>query len=164
MAPRRDPLADPGPLIRRLYSYVAYRIGDGPDAEDVTSEAFARAVRSRGTYDHRRGAPITWLTAIARSALSDHAQRPAPIPALPPDAHAAAPQPDMAAEVVERMDMREAVNRLPERDRELIAMRYGADLTVRQIAELLEMTTTAVETALSRALARLRESVDRAPV
>lgn len=163
MAPRHDPLADPGPLIRRLYSYVAYRIGDGPDAEDVTSEVFARAVRSRGTYDHRRGAPITWLTAIARSALSDHAQRQAPIPVVPPD-DTADPQPDIAAEVAERVDLRDAVERLAARDRELIAMRYGADLTVRQIADLLEMTTTAVETALSRALARLRDSVDRTPV
>jgi len=33
----RDPLANPEPLIRRVYAYVAYRIGDGPDAEDVTS-------------------------------------------------------------------------------------------------------------------------------
>ena len=42
----RDPLADPEPLIRRVYAYVAYRIGDGPDAEDVTSEVFERARES----------------------------------------------------------------------------------------------------------------------
>src|SRR5436190_13199498 len=37
-----DPLADPEPLIRRIYAYVAYRIGDGPDAEDVTSATIER--------------------------------------------------------------------------------------------------------------------------
>ena len=33
---RRDPLADPEPLIRRVYAYVAYRLGEGAEAEDVT--------------------------------------------------------------------------------------------------------------------------------
>ena len=52
---RRDPLANPEPLIRRVYAYVAYRIGDGPDAEDVTSEVFERALRYRESYDPTRG-------------------------------------------------------------------------------------------------------------
>ena len=42
---RVDPLRNPEPLIRRVYGYVAYRIGDGPDAEDITSETFERALR-----------------------------------------------------------------------------------------------------------------------
>ena len=52
---REDPLADPTPLIRRVYAYVAYRIGDGPDAEDVTSEVFERALKYRSSYDPTRG-------------------------------------------------------------------------------------------------------------
>jgi DNA-directed RNA polymerase specialized sigma24 family protein len=43
----KDPLANPAPLVKRVYAYVAYRIGDGPDAEDVTSETFERALRYR---------------------------------------------------------------------------------------------------------------------
>ena len=39
---RVDPLANPEPLIKRVYAYVAYRVGDGPDAEDLTSETFER--------------------------------------------------------------------------------------------------------------------------
>ena len=55
---RKDPLADPAPLIRRVYSYVAYRIGDGPDAEDLTSEVFERALKYRESYDPDRGGPV----------------------------------------------------------------------------------------------------------
>ena len=43
----RDPLANPEALIRRVYAFAAYRLGDGPDAEDVTSEVFERALRYR---------------------------------------------------------------------------------------------------------------------
>ncbi len=53
----RDPLANPAPLIRRVYSYVAYRIGDGPDAQDVTSETMERALRGRDSYDRAKGTP-----------------------------------------------------------------------------------------------------------
>jgi RNA polymerase sigma factor (sigma-70 family) len=53
-----------------------------------------------------------------------------------------------------------AVGRLEARDRELIALRYGADLTARQIAGLLDLKTNAVEVALHRALGRLRTSLE----
>ena len=65
----RDPLANPAPLIRRVYSYVAYRIGDGPDAEDVTSEVFERALRYRASYDQARGHALPWLLGIARTCV-----------------------------------------------------------------------------------------------
>jgi DNA-directed RNA polymerase specialized sigma24 family protein len=62
----RDPLADPEALIRRVYAYAAYRLGDGPDAEDVTSEVFERALRYRDSYDRSKGEPVAWLLGIAR--------------------------------------------------------------------------------------------------
>src|SRR5258706_13758594 len=62
----RDPLANPEALIRRVYAYVAYRLGDGPEAEDVTSEVFERALRYRASYDRSKGEPIGWLLGIAR--------------------------------------------------------------------------------------------------
>src|ERR671935_101794 len=68
---RADPLANPEPLIRRVYAFVAYRLGDGPDAEDVTSETFERALRYRESYDRRKGEPLTWLIGIARRCIDD---------------------------------------------------------------------------------------------
>jgi RNA polymerase sigma factor (sigma-70 family) len=54
-----------------------------------------------------------------------------------------------------------ALGQLGDRDRELIALRYGAELTAAQIAELLGMQTNAVEVALHRALGRLRRILDQ---
>jgi RNA polymerase sigma-70 factor (ECF subfamily) len=61
-------------------------------------------------------------------------------------------------ETIRRLVVSRAVGALDERDRELIALRYGSDLTARQIAELLGARTNAIEVALHRALGRLRES------
>ena len=52
-----DPLAQPEEAIRRLYGYVAYRIGPGPDAEDVVSATIERALSYRSSYDPRHGTP-----------------------------------------------------------------------------------------------------------
>ena len=152
-----DPLRDPAPLIRRVYAYVAYRIGDGPDAQDVTSETFARALRYRDTFDASKGTPISWLIGIARRCVDESFHQARPVLDSPPDREAAG---DLAADTVERLTMQAAVSRLDERDRELIALRYGADLSARQIAQRLEMSTNAVDVALHRARTRLREELE----
>jgi RNA polymerase sigma factor (sigma-70 family) len=152
----RDPLADPQPLIRRVYAYVAYRIGDGADAEDVTSATFERALRYRESFDPRRGDAATWLIGIARRCIADAMHRPDTPTADLPDV-AGEGHDDLAHS---RLDLHAALELLEERDRELLALRYGADLTARQIAELLELKTNAVEVALHRALARLRDGLD----
>jgi RNA polymerase sigma factor (sigma-70 family) len=157
---RRDPLRDPEPLLRRVYSYVAYRIGPGPDAEDVTSETYARALRARDTYDPSRGTPIAWLIGIARRCLAE-AMRDRPLlsaePLDRPDAG------DLEERSIRRLALAAAVTSLDERERELIALRYGADLTARRIGEILGLTTNAVEVALHRALLRLRDRLEAAP-
>ncbi len=159
---RRDPLADPEPLIRRLYAFVAYRIGDGPDAEDVTSDVVERALRYRDTYDPARGSPIGWLIGIARRALAERARA---APGAGMEAEDLPGPADVEHETLTRLTVAGALARLPEADRELLALRYGADLTARQIAELLGKRTNAVEVALHRALERLRPLLEpeRAP-
>ena len=150
---RRDPLANPEPLIRRVYGYVAYRIGDGPDAEDVTSEVFERALRYRDSYDASKGSPAGWLIGIARRCIEQPDARRQPV--ADPGAELAAPG-VLEDDAARRLTVRAAVARLDDRDRELVALRYGADLTARQIGELLDERTNTIEVALHRALGRLR--------
>jgi RNA polymerase sigma-70 factor (ECF subfamily) len=151
----RDPLANPGPLIRRVYKYCAYRLGDGAEAEDATSDTFEHALRYRSTFDPRRGTPAAWLVGIARRAVDDIlAHRLTTLEHLPEqEAHEHDP--------TLRLDLAHAVAQLDDRDRELVALRYGADLTARQIAELLGLRKNAVEVALHRALGRLRSELER---
>ena len=150
----QDPLADPEPLIRRVYSYVAYVVGDGAVAEDITSATMERALRYRGSYDARKGTPIAWLLGIARSRIAEHS-RPS-TESLDDDSEALADVDDSELGAVDRLTLQAAVASLGVRDRELIALRFGADLTARQIAGLLDMRPNAVDVALHRALARLR--------
>ena len=153
---RVDPLANPEALIKRVYAYVAYRVGDGPDAEDLTSETFERALRYKKSYDSSKGEPIAWLIGIARRCVEG---RPASLE-LASEVVEAADHRDLEDDALRRIALSGAVGRLEERDRDLIALRYGADLTARQIAELQGAKTNAVEVALHRALSRLRTQLE----
>jgi RNA polymerase sigma-70 factor (ECF subfamily) len=154
----RDPLARPEKLIPLIYAYVAYRLGSGPDADDVTSETMEHAYRYRDRYDPAKGEPMAWLIGIARNCVADLVaaredvvDEPAPEPATE----------EMEEEAMRRLSLHRAVARLDERERELIALRFGADLTARQIGRLLGVRPNAVEVALHRALGRLRAYLER---
>jgi RNA polymerase sigma factor (sigma-70 family) len=153
----RDPLADPAPLIRRVYAYVSYRVGAGPHAEDITSEVFERALRYRHSFDGRRGDAAAWLVGIARRCIADHVAAPAEV-TIEGVAGTAGGYEDSS---LSRLDLQRAVAALDDRDRELVALRYGADLTARQIAELLGQRVNTIEVALHRTLGRLREELER---
>src|SRR6185437_5771455 len=155
----RDPLAHPEDLIRHVYAYAAYRLGDSHDAEDVTSEVFERAIRYRRSYDRSKGEPLGWLLGIARRCADDAlARRPRDLPEPQEIAVAGSVEDD----TVRRLSLRSAVAQLSERDQELIALRYGAELTAPQIAEIVGGQTNAIEVAIHRALGRLRRLLEAA--
>jgi RNA polymerase sigma-70 factor (ECF subfamily) len=153
---RRDPLRNPADLISRVYAYAAYRLGPGPDAEDVTSETMLRAVKYRSTYDPAKGKPIAWLIGIARACADDMLSSRRNTSYVIPE-HASTER--LEDEVVTRLTVTQVVELLDERDRELVALRYGADLSTAQIATLLGMSAGAVDVALHRCRNRLRSEL-----
>ena len=154
--PRRDPLANPEPLLRRVYAYVAYRVPDRTEAEDITSETFERALRYRDRFDERKGDPIAWLLGIARNCVYDAHLKPRAEALQEP----AQTQPGVDTEVVGKLALEQAFGTLSPDDQELVALRYGADLRVREIARLLDRRTNAIEVALSRARSRLAAALE----
>jgi RNA polymerase sigma-70 factor, ECF subfamily len=142
-----------------LFSFLAYRTGDRSLAEDLLADAFERALRSRNRFDRRRGSQRTWLYAIALNALRDHARRSAAEGralerlADPPAAG------DAFAGVDERDRLARALAVLSEEEREAIALRFGAELTVPEMAKVLGERLTTVEGRVYRALRKLRDAL-----
>ncbi len=153
-----DPLADPEGAIRRVYAYVAYRIGDGAAAEDVTSATIERALRYRASYNPRKGEPIAWLLGIARRELETSYRARIDAPEAIAESGGGRSEP-FEDDVLGRLDAGQLVGRLAPRDRELLALRFGADLTAKQIAKEVGMKPNAVEVAIHRALERLRDVI-----
>jgi RNA polymerase sigma-70 factor (ECF subfamily) len=143
--------------LPRIYNYFRYRVG-ASDAEDLTSETFAKAWRGRDRYRRDLGAFTTWLYAIARNVAIDHFRRHVPLESLDRAAHIAAPgnPEEDAVRASDAARLAALLTSLGERERELLALRYGAGLTNRTIAKLSGLSESNVGTILHRTIADLR--------
>jgi RNA polymerase sigma-70 factor (ECF subfamily) len=144
-----------------LFSFLAYRTGDRALAEDLLADTFERALRARRRFDRRRGSAKTWIYAIALNLLRDHARRAAAeTRALERSGARPEATEDPALSGVEHRDtVHRALAGLAPEEREAIALRFGAELTVPEIAELLGEPLTTVEGRVYRALRKLRAAL-----
>lgn len=144
-----------------LFSFLAYRTGDRALAEDLLADAFERALRARRRFDRRRGSAKTWLYAIALNALRDHVRRTAAESRAFERTGAGADvggDPALAG-VEDRDELGRALATLSPDEREAVALRFGAELTVPEMARLLGEPLTTMEGRVYRALRKLREAL-----
>ena len=141
-----------------VWRYARSRLPSDADADDLTSDVFARALRSASSYDPARGNPRMWLMGIARHAAADWYRR-----RSPEDPRAEVPEltaHDDPAAAAERMEgaggVRALLEHLTEREREAIALRFGAELPAAEIGELLGTSATGARMLVHRAVTKLR--------
>jgi RNA polymerase sigma-70 factor, ECF subfamily len=144
-----------------LFSFLAYRTGDRALAEDLLADTFERALRARRRFDRRRGSEKSWIYAIALNLLRDHARRAA---AEGRAFERAGARPEGAEDpglggVEHRDELQRALSGLAPEEREAIALRFGAELTVPEIAKVLGQPLTTVEGRVYRALRKLRAAL-----
>lgn len=143
-----------------LFGFLVYRTGDRALAEDIVGDTFERALRHRRRFDRRRASEKTWLYAIALNRLRDHNRRAsAEDRALERRGEPGADTAEALAAVDDRDQLSRALEVLSAEEREAIALRYGADLTVPEVAQLLGQPLTTVEGRVYRALRRLRDAL-----
>ena len=149
----------------RVYNYVRYRVQDAALADDLTAQVFERALTRLPTYDAEHAPFAAWLFGIARNTVIDHYRRQARWRWLPLDAirQRASPDPgpeQVAAENALHTRLLDAVNQLDDRARDLIALKYAAGFTNRQIAHMTGLSESNVGVILHRSLRRLRTLLD----
>ncbi len=144
--------------LPRVYNFFRYRDGDGAVAEDLTSITFEKAWASRHRYRRDRAGFCTWLLAIARNVAVDHFRARRPHASIDDvEAIAGGATPDELSE--RRSDferLSKLLTALPERERELIALKYGADMTNRAIAKVTGLSESNVGTILHRTIQAMR--------
>jgi len=126
------------------------------------ADTFERVYRGRRTFNRGRASEKTWIYTIALNCLRDqHRRAQAELRALERAGPAGTgPEaPSMSDRVEGRDAMGRALEILSEEEREAVALRYGADLTVPEIAKLTGEKLTTVEGRVYRALRKLREEL-----
>jgi RNA polymerase sigma-70 factor (ECF subfamily) len=144
--------------LPRVYNFFRYRLANDAIAEDLTSRTFEKAWSARSRYRRDLAGFSTWLLSIARNVAVDHlrAQR----PHLPLEAAEEVPAKDTPHdEVALHSDLARLgalLKTLPQREQELVALKYGAEATNRAIAELTGLSESNVGTILHRVVQTLR--------
>ena len=145
--------------VWRVYGFFSYRVRDRDLAEDLTQATFERALRAWSRFDPRRASEATWLLAIAHNLLIDHHRRDRPQVELP-DERVMGTSPGPEERFATSPELIEALAQLGEREREVLALRFGGDLNGPEIAEVLGLSVANVQQIVSRSLRRLRELLD----
>ncbi len=147
--------------VQPIYRYLYSRLGDVHAAEDITSQTFIAAYEALPKY-REQGQFSAWLFRIARSKLNDHFRRSRREVGL-----------EAAGELLEREDslgvliraeelsqIRFLIKKLNEEEQDLIRLRYVAELSFGEIAELLGKREDAVKKSVYRLLERLKGQME----
>ncbi|MGX6446632.1 RNA polymerase sigma factor [Patulibacter sp. S7RM1-6] len=143
--------------LDRVYGFFLYRVGRAYDAEDLTSLTFERVVRHAHRFDPARGSVTTWVFAIAEHVLVDHYRRQGRRDERAfDDERDDRPEEDDPRPLGIDPRLERAIAGLSDRERRVVGLRFGGDLTGREIGRLLDVTEANVHQILSRALRRMR--------
>jgi RNA polymerase sigma-70 factor (ECF subfamily) len=141
--------------FHRVYAYIACRIHDRSEAQDLTAHVFQQALANIGKFKWR-GAPfITWLYRIAANAIADQARKKSREVAETEGAANSSVDSDLE-QVERRGRLFHAVETLPEDQRKVILLRFGEEKSIREIAADLNRSEGAIKQLQFRGLENLR--------
>ncbi|MGH9766511.1 MAG: sigma-70 family RNA polymerase sigma factor [Blastocatellia bacterium] len=151
---------------RLVYGLVLRVLGDASSAEEVLLDVYTQVWRQAASYDTNRGAPLAWLTTIARSRAIDRLRsgwqdqrRKEPLEVLG-DAMADGASPEEMTVASERQKfVREALNSLTPEQREVIELAYYSGLSHSEIAAKLNQPLGTVKTRTRLGMMKLREAL-----
>lgn len=137
----------------RVYAYIARRVRDRDDAQDLTADVFHQALAHLPRFEWR-GVPFcAWLYRIAGNAIADRWKRSArerEVPDLPE------PETVGLEELEERAELFRLVDTLPADQRSVVVMRFAEQKSIREIAEQLGRSEGAIKQLQFRGLQSLR--------
>lgn len=147
----------------RLFAYVYARVGNAHLAEDLVADVFERAYTKADSL-RSDGAFSTWLFTIARNVIISHVRRHSRETIMDPDVmrEIAPARESVEAEVMQQEELREIaalVRTFPQREQDIISLKFDAELSNTQISEIMGLSEPNVRVIIFRTLRKLRELV-----
>ena len=151
-----------GDHIGRVFNFFRYRVGDDQLAQDLTAATFEKAWKKRHQYRGTQEEFVGWLYAIARNVAHDHFRKKRDVVDLDKVSLQATDDSvtDDVAQKIEFGRLVHYIQQLPEREQEIITLKYGADFNNREIAKQLGLSESNVGSILHRTIKKLREQME----
>jgi RNA polymerase sigma-70 factor, ECF subfamily len=146
---------------RQVYRLGLRLLGERGRAEDLVQDTFVRLWQAAPRFDPAQGTVRTFLFVLARRAAVDHQRRAAARPPGPPRDPRAAHEPVAAAgeDALAGLEVREALESLPPKHRQVLELGYDHDLSQSQIAQHLDVPLGTVKTRTYHALRALGDEL-----
>lgn len=143
--------------LPRVYNFLRYRLRDESLAQELTTVTFEKAWRSRNQYQPMKAAVSTWLFTIAHNVVRDHFRRERPTEEITTLEIADKQLPEQIVQQKQDLaQLQRLLATLPEREQEIISLKFGAELTNRQIARVMNLSSLNIGVILFRTLRKLR--------
>jgi RNA polymerase sigma-70 factor, ECF subfamily len=146
--------------FHRVYAYVARRVRDRAETQDLTAHVFHQALANVGKFKWKGSPFAAWLYRIAANAIADQAKRKLRESSNEPNASIETSTSLDLEEVERRARLFRAVDKLPEDQRSVIMMRFADEKSIREIAGALGRSEGAVKQLQFRGLENLRNRLD----
>jgi RNA polymerase sigma-70 factor (ECF subfamily) len=148
----------------RIYRYVVLKIGDRTEAEDITQQVFVNCVKSISHYKYGDTPFKAWLYRIAHNQIVDHLRRRSKRPTAELDEslvdHSREGDPEALAELSVQMEtVVKATKNLTKAQQEVISLRFTSDLSVAEVAKIMNKSEGAIKALQHSAVAALRKEL-----
>ncbi len=144
----------------KIYRYVALRIGDRAEAEDITQQIFLKALRSISSF-RWKGVPFSaWLFRIAHNQVVDYLRKKTKQATVPIDESTLSSGNDPQLLIEQKLNIEQlmsATRRLTEAQREVISLRFAGELPIAEVAKIMGKSEGAVKALQHSAIVALRK-------
>ena len=144
----------------KIYRYVALRIGDRVEAEDITQQVFLKALRSISSFRWKGIAFSAWLFRIAHNQMVDYLRKKTKQATVPIDEVQVSVSSDPQLLLEQRLSIEQLVSatkRLTEAQREVISLRFAGELPITQVARIMGKSEGAIKALQHSAIVALRK-------
>ncbi len=148
--------------LPKVFRYVSYRLHDTGVAEDLTASVFEKALERFTSYRADKASFSTWLFTIARNTVIDHYRTSRKKKTVSLDKAAkmaetkSSPEEEFARQE-ERQRLQVCLAALPTQEQDIVSLKFGSELTNRQIAQMIGLSESNVGTILYRTVRKLRD-------
>lgn len=145
----------------KIYRYVALKIGDRFEAEDITQQVFINAIESISRFKWQGTSFSAWLYRIAHNQIVDYLRRKTKRPMVPLEKAATKSSnedPSATAELnVDIARVAGAMKKLTKAQREVISLRFASELSITEVAETMGKSEGAIKALQHSAILSLRK-------
>ena len=149
---------------KNVYNYIAFRINNHYDAEELASDVFVKAIQSQKRYNGK--SPMeAWLIGIAKNTVTDYLRKTMRRQSLPIDSIidlvSAEKQPEEVVVINEESkQLMSALTRLRDKERQIISMKFATELKHSEIAKILNISESHVGVTVHRAMGKLKRFME----